>query len=141
MGEKKVKGRKHHIVTDIDGNLLAVRDHAANTHDTKGGCEVFWRALWKYPSIRAVCGDEGYRGTFFDFVKKLGRRCDISERIKPIFEILPKRWRVERTFAWMGNYRGLSKDYEITTTSAETNIMIAHTHTLLRRCFPAKDKL
>ena len=138
---KKVKGRKRHIVTDIDGNLLKVRVHAANIHDTKGGCEVFVEALWKYPSIEAVCGDEGYRGTFFDFVISLGRKCDISERIKPIFEILPKRWRVERTFAWLNNYRLLSKDYEITTASEEVDIMIAHSHTLLRRCFPIREKL
>jgi len=123
--EKKVKGRKRHIVTDIEGNMLAVRVHAANIHDTKGGCVVFARAFWKYPSLKGVCGDEGYRGTFFDFVKSLKLNCDISERIKPKFEILPKRWRVERTFAWLNNYRGLSKDYEITATSAETNIMIA----------------
>ena len=140
MGGKKVKGHKHHIVTDIDGNLLAVRVHAANIHDTKGGCTVFLRAFWKYPSIKAACGDEGYKGTFVDFVKGLKLQCDISERIKPIFEILPKRWRVERTFAWMNNYRGLSKDYDITVTSVETNIMIAHTHTLLRRCFPSTTK-
>jgi putative transposase len=140
MAEKKVKGRKRHIVTDIEGNILAVRVHAANTHDTKGGCAVFARAFWKYPSLKGVCGDEGYRGTFFDFVKSLKLNCDISERIKPKFEILPKRWRVERTFAWLNNYRGLSKDYEITVTSAETNIMIAHTHTLLRRCFPTRVK-
>ena len=132
---KKVKGRKRHIVTDIDGNLLKVRVHAANIHDTKGGCEVFLGALWKYPSIKAVCGDEGYRGAFADFIKSLGLICDISERIKPFFEILPKRWRVERTLAWLNNYRLLSKDYEITTTSEEVDVMIAHTHTLLRRCF------
>ena len=108
-------------MTDIEGHILAVRVHAANTHDTKGGRAVFARAFWKYPSLKGVCGDEGYRGTFFDFVKSLRLNCDISERIKPVFQILPKRWRVERTFAWLGNYRGLSKDYEVTTASAETN--------------------
>jgi putative transposase len=125
-------------VTDIDGNLLAVRVHAANVHDTIAGGDVFRRAVWKYHTIKAVCGDEGYKGTFFDYVKSLGLKCDISERIKPEFEILPKRWRVERTFAWLNNYRLLSKDYEITTTSQEADIMISHIHTLLRRCFPLK---
>lgn len=133
--EKKIKGRKRHIVTDIDGNLLAVKVHAANIHDTKGGCAVLDAALWKYPSIEGVCGDEGYRGTFVEYGESLGIKVDISERIKPIFEILPKRWRVERTLAWLNNYRGLSKDYEISTYSAETNVIIAHFHTLLRRCF------
>jgi putative transposase len=87
-------------VTDIDGNLLKVRVHAANIHDTIAGGEVFLEALWKYRTLKAVCGDEGYRGTFYDFIKSLKLKCDISERIKPAFVILPKRWRVERTFAW-----------------------------------------
>ena len=104
--------------------MLAVRVHAANIHDTKGGCVVFGRAFWKYPSLKGVCGDEGYKGTFYDFVKSLRLNCDISERLKPKFEILPKRWRVERTFAWLNNYRGLSKDYEITVASAETNLFL-----------------
>ncbi|MDR2148966.1 MAG: transposase [Tannerella sp.] len=90
--------------------------------------------MWKYRTIKAVCGDEGYRGTFSDYVESLGLTCDISERIKPEFEILPKRWRVERSFAWLGNYRLLSKDYEITASSHENDIMIAHIHTLLPRC-------
>jgi len=135
MVGKKIKGHKRHVVTDIDGNLLAVRVHAANIHDTIAGADVFARAVWKYRTIKAVCGDEGYRGTFFDYVENLRLMCDISERIKPEFEILPKRWRVERTFAWLGNYRLLSKDYEITTASQESDIMIAHIHTLLRRCY------
>lgn len=63
----------------------------------------------------------------FDFV------VDISKRIKPEFEIPPKRWVVERTFAWMGNSRRLAKDFEITTDSAENWIRISHLHTLLKR--------
>jgi len=61
------------------------------------------------------------------------KKNDISKRIKPIFEIFPKRWVVERTFGWLGNYRQLSKDYEITIKSAEANINISHTIVLLRR--------
>ena len=130
-------------MTDIEGNLLKVRVHAANISDTVAGCEVFFEAMWKYPSIEAApltvgqYADEGYRGTFVDYLAGKGVRVDISERIKPVFEILPKRWRVERTFAWLNSYRGLSKDYEITASSEEANVMIAHTHTLLRRCFPS----
>ncbi len=55
-----------------------------------------------------------------------------SEQIKPKFEILPKRWRVERTFSWLGHFRHLSKDYEIKTSSAE-NMIISHLHSLLSR--------
>ena len=132
-GGKKVKGRKHHIVTDVMGNLLSVVVHAANIHDTVAGFEPARRACLRYPSIEAFCGDGGYRGTFVDVVKRrLGLRVDISERITPKFTILPKRWVVERTFAWMGHSRRLSKDYEIASRSAEDMVRISHIHTLLK---------
>lgn len=116
------------------GNILAVKVHAANIHDTKGGREVFLKALWKYPTVIGVCADAGYRGTFFIFITIfLGLICEISERIKPAFEILPKRWRVERTFAWLGNYRRLSKDYEVHPIIEENYIYIAHILTLIHR--------
>ena len=58
---------------------------------------------------------------------------DISKRIKPEFEILPKRWIAERTFAWMGNSRRLSKDFEITVHSAENMAIISNLYTLLKK--------
>lgn len=116
------------------GNILAAKVHAANIHDTKSGSEVFLKAMYKYPTIAGVCADAGYRGTFWLFVTTfLGLICDISERIKPFFEILPKRWRIERTFSWLNNYRRLSKDYEVHTYTEENYIYIAHFHTLIRR--------
>ena len=68
-GEKKVKGRKRHIITDIMGNMLIVKVHAANIHDTMSGCHVYQSAKNKYPDIEGACGDEGYKGTFVDFVE------------------------------------------------------------------------
>ena len=133
-GEKKVKGRKRHIVVDIMGNLLSVTIHAANIHDTKSGISPARKAFEKYPTIEKFCGDEGYRKSFEeDVFSELGLGVDISARINPGWEVLPKRWVVERTFAWMNNSRRLSKDYEITTESEESFIMISHLHTLLRR--------
>ena len=133
-GEKKVKGRKRHIVVDTMGNLLAVVVHAANIHDTKSGINPAKKAYGKYPTIEKFCGDEGYRKSFEqDVSAQLGLGVDISERIKPTFEVIPKRWVVERTFAWMNNSRRLSKDYEISTDSEEAFVMISHLHTLLRR--------
>jgi len=116
------------------GNILAVIVHAANTHDTVAGGDVFKKAVWKYPSIRGVCADQGYRKTFEGIVQKMGRSVDISEKIKPKqWEILPKRWRVERTFSWLNNSRRLSKDYEISTASEENFVYISQMATLLRR--------
>jgi putative transposase len=81
-----------------------------------------------------VCADEGYRKTFEAEVSaELGLGVDISKRIKPEWEILPKRWVVERTFAWLNGFRRLAKDYEITTSSEETNVIISHCHTLIKR--------
>ena len=116
------------------GNLLAVVVHAANIHDTKSGIHSAKRAFEKYPAIEKCCGDEGYRKSFVEAVKEfLGLDVDISARIKPGWEILPKRWVVERTFRWLNHSRRLSKDYEILTSSEETMVLISHMHTLLRR--------
>ena len=88
----------------------------------------------KYSSIKGFCADAAYRKTFVLLVLLfLGLFVDIVERIKPEFEILPKRWVVERTIAWANNSRRLSKDYEIKTEHAENMFMISHLHTLLRR--------
>jgi putative transposase len=116
------------------GNLLSVAVHAANIHDTKSGIIPARKSFEKYPAIEKFCGDEGYRKSFEeDVYSELGLGVDISARINPGWEILPKRGVVERTFAWMNNSRRLSKDYEITTKSAESFVMISHLHTLLRR--------
>jgi putative transposase len=133
-GGKKVKGRKRHTVVDVMGNLLAVAVHAANTHDTKSGINPAKKAFRKYPTIKRFCGDDGYRKTFeIEVLDQLGLVVDISKRIKPQFEVLPKRWIVERTFSWSDKSRRLSKDYEIKTIYAENMFMISHLHTLLRR--------
>ena len=136
-GGKKIKGRKRHIVVDTMGNLLAVIVHAANIHDTKAGINPAKLAFKKYPTIEKFCGDDGYRKSFEEDVSlQLGLEVDISKRIKPIFEVLPKRWVVERTFSWLNHSRRLSKDYEYTTSSEEAMVTISHIHTLLRRhCF------
>ena len=116
------------------GNILAVQVHEANIHDTKEGVFVFEKALFLYPKISSVCADGGYRGTFkntFEIFHNI--RTDISMQIKPKFEVLPKRWRIERTFAWFGGYRRLSKDFEYTALSHENIIYISHAHLLLKR--------
>lgn len=102
------------------GNLLAVVVHAANIHDTKAGILVAKKAFEVYPSIQRFCADAGYRKTFEQNISNvLGLGVDISVRIKPEWEVLPKRWIVERSLAWINNSRRLSKDYEISVCSAQ----------------------
>lgn len=120
---------------DVQGCLLSVVVHAANIHDTKGGISTAARAYERYPSIQKFCADAGYRGTFIsDAKEQLALDVDISEKIKPHqWEKLPWRWVVERTFSWLNNSRRLSKDFEISVSSAEAMVVISHCHTLLKR--------
>ena len=120
---------------DVLGCLLSVVVHAANIHDTKSGISTAQQALERYSSIQKFCADAGYRGTFVSDVKEqLGLDVDISEKIKPHqWEKLPWRWVVERTLSWINHSRRLSKDYEISVSSAESMVIISHFHTLLKR--------
>lgn len=134
-GNKKTKGRKRHVVVDTLGNLVAVLVHAANEHDSKAGCDVLKQAAAKHASLEAFSGDAGYRGTAVEFVETaLGLKLHISQKIKDAFAVLPKRWIVERTFAWLGNYRRLAKDFEILTQSAENMVRIAMIQITLAKC-------
>ena len=132
---EKNKGHKRHILTDTLGNLLAVKVHRANLHDTKAGIFPAIQAYRLYPTIQAICADAGYRKTFVANIKTiLDLRVDISAKIKPVgFHVIPKRWVVERTFSWFFNSRRLVKDFEKTVESQEAMIKISHFHTLLKR--------
>ena len=135
-GGKKVKGHKRHIIVDILGNLLHVQVHAANISDTKAACDVFERTAEKHPSIEAYSGDAGYRGTAVTFVKEaLNRTLHISMKIKDGWAVLPKRWVVERTFAWLNNFRRLAKDFEILPATSENMIRIAMIKLTIAKCF------
>ena len=122
-------------MTDTMGNLLAVKVHRANLHDTKSGIFPAIKAYRLYPTIQAICADAGYRKTFVANVETvLDLRVDISPKINPVgFHVVPKRWVVERTFAWLFNSRRLAKDFEKTISSQEAIIKISHIHTLLKR--------
>ena len=86
-------------------------------------------------SIQAFSGDAGYRGTAVDFVEhQLNFRLHNSKKIKYAFAVLTIRWIVERTFAWLGNFRRLSKDYEILASSAENLVRIAMLRLTVAKC-------
>jgi putative transposase len=114
MVGKKIKGRKRHIGVDTLGNLLSISVHAANIHDSVGGLNVFEKLYQKYSTIKAFSADAGYCGTSYEFVtNQLKLAMHIAKKIEEGFHILPKRWIVERTFAWINNCRRLAKDFEI----------------------------
>ncbi len=134
-GGKLVKGRKRHIVVDVLGNLLHVVVHAANRSDTKAAGSILSRATEKYPNLQAFLGDAGYRGTAVEYVEnELKLTLHIVEKLGTGFTVLPKRWIVERTFAWLGGFRRLSKDVEILTATAENMIRIAMLKLTLAKC-------
>jgi putative transposase len=134
-GYKRIKGRKRHIVVDTLGNLLHVQVHAANQADTLAGCAVLERTAARYPTVEAFCGDQGYRGTAVTFVHEhLNLVLHITPRLGAGFVVQPKRWIVERTFAWLGHFRRLAKDVEILTGTAENVIRIAMLKITLAKC-------
>jgi len=132
---KKIKGRKRHIAVDTQGNLLAVIVHSAGIQDRVAARAVLMRLFCRFDTITKVYVDGGYTGSLIDWAKQMfGYTIEVVKRTEQhLFKVLPKRWIVERTFAWLNWSRRLSKDYEIRHNSAETMIHIAFAHQLLRR--------
>lgn len=132
---KKIKGRKRHIAVDTQGNLLAVVVHSAGIQDRAGARAVLMRLFRRFDSITKIFADGGYTGTLIDWAKEMfGYAVEIVKRSdQKGFQVLPKRWIVERSIAWLSWSRRLSKDYELRQQSAETMIHIAFVHQLLKR--------
>jgi putative transposase len=141
-GGKKVRGRKRHIVVDTMGLLLAVLVTAANVDDARAAQELFAQLPGKdYPRLEVVQADNKYHNHELNrWLRVHRRRYWIMVVSRPPgerrFIPLRSRWVVERTFAWLGRYRRLSKDYEHTTESSEAVIKIAGIHHYLRRLCP-----
>lgn len=133
---KKVKGRKRHIVTDTAGHLVGLIVHIASIQDRDGAVAVLASIRRLYPWLRHIFADGGYAGDKLrDALSALGRwtvqiikRSDTAQG----FEVLPRRWVVERTFAWLGRCRRLAKDFEATIESATAWTLIAHVRRLTR---------
>jgi putative transposase len=124
---------------DTLGLVLAVVVHAANVQDRDGAKLVLAKLLECFPRLRHLWADGGYAGKLVDWVHETcGWVLEIVKRNDTAvgFQVLPKRWIVERTFAWLGRYRRLSKDYEATPESSEAWVMIAMIHLMVRRLAP-----
>lgn len=134
---KKIKGRKRHIVTDTQGNLVGLVVHEADIQDRDGAPHVLASIRALYPWLRHVFADGGYAGDKLraalkgkgSWTLEIIKRSDIVKG----FEVLPRRWVVERTFAWLGRCRRLTKDFEATIASAAAWVFVAHIRTLTRR--------
>ena len=142
-GGKLVKGRKRHILVDTLGNLLKVIVTVANMSDGKAAIALL-KTLPNvlFTRLKRLWADGGYRGEFVEWVAKKFKKIivDITLRSDDLkgFEVVPWRWVVERSFAWLGAYRRLSKDYEFFTDHSEGMIYLASIHRLLNRLVPAK---
>ena len=133
---KKVNGRKRHILVDTLGLLLVLVVHTAGVQDHDGLALVCRRLRRRYPWLRLIFAEGGYRGeTAACAAAREGLRLTIVTRDPGTrgFAVLPRRWMVERTFAWFGRNRRLAKDFEATITSAVTMVYLASIQLLTRR--------
>ena len=134
-----MKGRKRHIVVDREGNVLVVVVHEANLQDYHGARTVFTRLQhMPLPRLQKIWADAIYKGdkTLQAWVKEtFGWELEVVEREGRVkgFRADPVRWVVERTFAWLGRNRRLSKDYELRPETSESWVYLAMTNVLLRR--------
>lgn len=153
MVEKKIKGRKRHIITDTQGLILGCFVGAANEND-RDGCKLALDNMTKkYSTVTKMWGDMGYTGK--ELKEYIKERYNIDLEIvkrppcrfwvhkntpleliptrKARFKLEPRRWVVERTFGWLGRNKRLSKEYEYLTTSSENLIYLAMNRLMLRR--------
>jgi transposase len=134
---KKIKGRKRHIVTDTAGHLVAAKVHAADIQDRDGAPDLLASIRFLFPWLRHVFADGGYSGDkLIGALARRGKwRLEIVKRCDQAtgFHVLPRRWVVERTFAWLNRNRRLAKDFEATVGSSEAWIYLASVQLLARR--------
>ncbi|HNC47068.1 MAG TPA: IS5 family transposase [Acidobacteriota bacterium] len=137
---KKVKGRKRHILVDTLGLLLVVKVHAANIQDRDGAKLLLEEISDQFPRLELIWADGGYAGKLIDWVAVtclwllviVKRNAEAKG-----FYVLPKRWIVERTLAWLSNCRRLSKDYERLPETSEAFCYLAMIRLMLKRLAPA----
>src|SRR5262245_12696365 len=134
---KKVKGRKRHIATDADGSLLEVIVLPANVQDNHGAVPLLRAVGQRFPKLRHVFADRVYRGQrLLNALADMGEwTIDIITRAQTFgtFKPEPRRWAVERTFAWLGRNRRLAKDFERTIASETAWVLLASIKLLTRR--------
>src|SRR5437870_865448 len=134
---KKINGRKRHIITDTSGHLVGAKVHAADIQDRDGAPELLASVRYLFPWLRHVFADGAYAGEKLEtalaghgqWTLAIVKRSDQTKG----FQVLPRRWVVERTFAWFGRNRRLAKDFERTIASSEAWLYLASVQLLARR--------
>lgn len=134
---KKVKGRKRHILTDTSGLLVGAIVHAADVQDRDGAPQLVQSIHAAFPQLRHLFADSAYAGAKLRaaLAPLGGWTIEIVKRAAAAqgFVLLPRRWVVERTLAWLNRNRRLAKDFEATIASAETWLWIASVKLMVRR--------
>ena len=142
-GGKLIKGRKRHIVVDTTGYPLVALAHAANIYDGHAAERVLKVLFSMVKTLKKIWADGAYQGEeFIQWVKEqFGCIIEVVKKKKGKgFQVLPRRWVVERTFAWLNRYRRLSKDYERKPTSSSSHVYVASIRLMLRRIFKERAK-
>ena len=142
-GGKLIEGRKRHIVVDTTGYPLVAIVHAANVYDGHAAERVLKVLFSMVKTVKKIWADGAYKGEeFIQWVEEqFGCILEVVEKKKGQgFQVLPRRWIVERTFAWLNRYRRLSKDYERKPTSSSSHVYVASIRLMLRRIFKERAK-
>jgi putative transposase len=125
-GWKKVKGRKRHLLVDTYGWVLVVQVTAANRFDHQQLWNLLQAGVKRSARLRQVWVDQGYRDGLVALRARhhYGIAVEVVTRPNGVkgWQLLPRRWVVERTFAWLGRFRRLSKDYEFFPHTSEAMI-------------------
>jgi len=133
---KNIKGRKRHILVDTQGLIFAIKITIASVQDRDAAKSLFKNLDGSCKKLRLIWVDGGYRGKLIDWVKskfKFHLSPILRDKNQDGFVVLPRRWVVERTFAWLGHSRRLTKDYEGLASSSEAMIYIAMIRIMLKR--------
>lgn len=133
--KKKVTGRKRELLVDTMGNLLRALVHAADWSDSEGGIALLARAVGQFPRLAKLWTDQGYKQSFIDWVgKHLGWAVEVVGKPpgRVGFVVEPRRWVVERSHAWEGRCRRLSKDYEYWEENSAAYLYIASIQRLVK---------
>lgn len=132
-----MSGRKRFVLTDSLGLIWALWVMTADVQDRDGGRWLLRRFRDRLVRMREVIADSGFSRRFIDWVRqKLRWQVTTTATVAKGFRIHPRRWVVERTFAWLVKYRRLGKDYEYRTETSEAMIYAAMTHRMLRYLHP-----